>query len=101
MRNTLWSLFNQDSERNPSVKKEPFKGGPEIEAVEPRISCSSVRGPVFESKEEEEIESETDTENENANTSVNANIGGDILVNGVLEESNLTARNSNAQLMKL
>ncbi|KAG6769565.1 hypothetical protein POTOM_025213 [Populus tomentosa] len=95
-RNTLWSLFTQDDERNPSVKKEPFKGGPEIEAVEPRISCSSVRGPVFESKEEEEIESETDTENENANTSVSANIGGDILVNGVLEESNLTARNSNA-----
>ena len=92
MRNTLCSLFNQDNERNPSVKKEPFKGGLEIEAVEPRISCSSVRGPVFESKEEEEIENETDTENEN----VNANIGGDVLANGVLEESNLTARNSNA-----
>ncbi|XP_061955778.1 protein OCTOPUS-like [Populus nigra] len=96
VRNTLWSLFNQDSERNPSVKKEPFKGGPEIEAVEPRISCSSVRGPVFESKEEEEIENETDTENENVNANVNANIGGDVLANGVLEESNLTARNSNA-----
>ncbi|KAJ6362906.1 hypothetical protein OIU78_003153 [Salix suchowensis] len=95
-RYTLWSLFTQDDERNPSVKKEPFKGGPEIEAVEPRISCSSVRGPVFESKEEEEIESETDTENGNVNTSVNANIGGAVLVNGVLEESNLTARNSNA-----
>ncbi|KAJ6303569.1 hypothetical protein OIU77_017448 [Salix suchowensis] len=92
VRNTLCSLFNQDNEKNPSVKKEPFKGGLEIEAVEPRISSSSVRGPVFESKEEEEIESETDTENEN----VNANIGGDVLANGVLEESNLTARNSNA-----
>ncbi|KAL5550115.1 hypothetical protein UlMin_000291 [Ulmus minor] len=75
VRNTLWNLFTQDDERNPA-KKESGRavgggsssgcsavGGGEIE-VENRKSCSSVQGPVFESKEEEEEceESEDDDE---------------------------------------
>ncbi|KAF2306354.1 hypothetical protein GH714_016999 [Hevea brasiliensis] len=75
VRSTLCSLFYQDDERNTS-KRDSFKD-PEIE-FESRISSSSVRGPVFESKEEDE--NETDTDNES----------------GVLDEPILTARNSNA-----
>ncbi|KAF2306340.1 hypothetical protein GH714_016825 [Hevea brasiliensis] len=75
VRSTLSSLFYQDDERNTS-KRDSFKG-PEIE-FESRISSSSVRGPVFESKEEDEIETDTDNES------------------GVLDEPILTARNSNA-----
>ncbi|KAF2306352.1 hypothetical protein GH714_016967 [Hevea brasiliensis] len=59
VRSTLSSLFYQDDERNTS-KRDSFKG-PEIE-FESRISSSSVRGPVFESKEEDEIETDTDNE---------------------------------------
>ncbi|OAY43666.1 protein OCTOPUS [Manihot esculenta] len=83
VRSTLWTLFYQDDDRNPS-KRDSFKG-PEIE-VESRISSSSVRGPVFESKEEEEIETDSDNEKDNES--------GDII--RVLDEPILTARNSNA-----
>ncbi|KAJ8753856.1 hypothetical protein K2173_000110 [Erythroxylum novogranatense] len=61
-RNTLWTLFNQDDERNPSKKEQSSKGcvGGEVE-IEARISTSSVRDPVFESKEEEVMESESES----------------------------------------
>lgn len=108
VRNTLWSLFNQDDERNPAAKKE--RAGTEIEAAETRISCSSVRGPVFESKggeeddDEAEVETETDSEiNDNVNVNVvNGNVvnlinGGEVMANGILEGVNLSARNSNAK----
>ncbi|KAJ8899779.1 hypothetical protein K2173_019479 [Erythroxylum novogranatense] len=81
VRNTLWSLFNQDDERNPSKKEQSCKvgGGTEVE-VEPRKSTSSVRAPVFD----KEIESETESD-ENGVENVDAV--------RVLDE---TARNSNA-----
>lgn len=60
VRNTLWTLFSQDDERNPA-KKEPSSSS----IVEPDsgrnlgASSSSVQGPVLESKEEEEEEDES------------------------------------------
>ncbi|GMI96455.1 OCTOPUS [Hibiscus trionum] len=62
-RNTLWSLFHHDAERNPH-KKEAAGNGRSSEIVEaeaPNLcsSSSAVQGPVFESKEDGRIESET------------------------------------------
>ncbi|KAL4295490.1 hypothetical protein GQ457_12G008830 [Hibiscus cannabinus] len=65
-RNTLWSLFHHDAERNPH-KKEAAGNGKSSEIVEaeaPNLGSSSssssfVQGPVFESKEGGRTESET------------------------------------------
>ncbi|XWS67197.1 hypothetical protein CRYUN_Cryun05aG0267100 [Craigia yunnanensis] len=68
VRNTLWSLFYQDDERNPHKKEAAGNGrSSEIVEVEARnlgSSSSVVQGPVFESKEEYKTESETDHEDE-------------------------------------
>ncbi|KAJ4704498.1 hypothetical protein OWV82_021400 [Melia azedarach] len=66
VRNTLWSLFNQDDERNP-YKREQNR---EIVETESRNLGSSARpsfqGPVLEeSKEEGKSESETENEEDN------------------------------------
>ncbi|EOY07292.1 Protein OCTOPUS-like - like 2 [Theobroma cacao] len=68
VRNTLWSLFYQDDERNP-YKKEAAGNGRSSEIVEVEArnlgsSSSVVQGPVFESKEEDQTESETDHEDD-------------------------------------
>ncbi|XVE97032.1 hypothetical protein REPUB_Repub02eG0275500 [Reevesia pubescens] len=70
VRNTLWSLFHQDAERNPH-KKEASASSEIVEVEVPRNLGSSssvvVQGPVFESKEEEEedqTESATDHEDD-------------------------------------
>ncbi|XWS43812.1 hypothetical protein CRYUN_Cryun16bG0136400 [Craigia yunnanensis] len=63
VRNTLWSLFYQDGERNPHKKEAAGHGRSSvIVEVEARNlgSSSVVQGPVFESKEEEQTESETE-----------------------------------------
>ncbi|XP_022744840.1 UPF0503 protein At3g09070, chloroplastic-like [Durio zibethinus] len=68
VRNTLWSLFYQDDERNPHKKEAAGNGRYcEIVEVEARTlgsSSSVVQGPVFESKEEYKNESETDHEDD-------------------------------------
>ncbi|XP_022746582.1 UPF0503 protein At3g09070, chloroplastic-like [Durio zibethinus] len=68
VRNTLWSLFYQDDERNPHKKEAAGNGrSSEIVEVEARnlgSSSSVVQGPVFESKEEDKTESETDHEDD-------------------------------------
>ncbi|KAJ4823365.1 hypothetical protein Tsubulata_027312, partial [Turnera subulata] len=89
-RNTLWSLFNQDDHTKPPAAAE-------TDSLEPRISSSSVRDPVFESKEEEEDE-ETDTYTDTHDEQPNGD-NGDVFFPAAgrcLEETNLTARNSNA-----
>ncbi|KAJ7961293.1 hypothetical protein O6P43_016653 [Quillaja saponaria] len=64
-RNTLWSLFSQDHERNPFKKEASRIGGGEIEAETRNLGSSSiVQGPVFESKEEEEDENCNRNEND-------------------------------------
>ncbi|XVE76509.1 hypothetical protein DITRI_Ditri12bG0179400 [Diplodiscus trichospermus] len=68
VRNTLWSLFYQDDERNPHKKEAAGNGrSSEIVEVEARNLASSssiVQGPVLESKEEDKTESETDHEDD-------------------------------------
>ncbi|XWS55560.1 hypothetical protein CRYUN_Cryun09bG0010600 [Craigia yunnanensis] len=67
VRNTLWSLFYQDNERNPHKKEAAGNGrSSEIVEVEARNlgPSSVVQGPVFESKEEDKTESETDHEDD-------------------------------------
>ncbi|XVF08243.1 hypothetical protein REPUB_Repub06bG0209800 [Reevesia pubescens] len=69
VRNTLWSLFYQDDERNPHKKEAAAGNGRASEIVEVEArnlgsSSSVVQGPVFESKEEDQTESETDHEDD-------------------------------------
>ncbi|GLT92666.1 hypothetical protein SLE2022_104930 [Rubroshorea leprosula] len=63
VRSTLWTLFNQDDEKNPHKKEA---GRAEIVEVENRNlgSSSSVRGPVLEGKEEGETEYESEQEDD-------------------------------------
>ncbi|XP_041024763.1 protein OCTOPUS [Juglans microcarpa x Juglans regia] len=75
VRNTLWSLFTLDDERNPYKKKDQQVpstsawAAPDIE-VDPRhslLASSSIQqGPIvlFESKEEDEDEDEEDNDSE-------------------------------------
>ncbi|KAK8600123.1 hypothetical protein V6N13_060059 [Hibiscus sabdariffa] len=65
-RNTLWSLFHHEAERNSHKKEAAGNGRPseivEAEAEAPNLGSSSssfVQGPVFESKEGGRTESET------------------------------------------
>ncbi|EXB89951.1 hypothetical protein L484_023603 [Morus notabilis] len=57
VRNTLWTLFSQDDERNPAKKEASSSSILEPETGR-NIGASSVQGPVLESKEEEESEDE-------------------------------------------
>ncbi|GMI71398.1 OCTOPUS [Hibiscus trionum] len=62
-RNTLWSLFHNDAERNPH-KKEATGNGRSSEIVEakaPNLGSTSsvVQGPVFEIEEESQTENAT------------------------------------------
>ncbi|GKV10124.1 hypothetical protein SLEP1_g21534 [Rubroshorea leprosula] len=63
VRNTLWTLFTQDDEKNPHKKEA---GRSEIVEVENRNlgSSSSVGGPVLEGKEEGETEYESEHEDD-------------------------------------
>ncbi|KAE8689740.1 hypothetical protein F3Y22_tig00110931pilonHSYRG00015 [Hibiscus syriacus] len=64
-RNTLWSLFHHDAERNPHKKEEAGNGrsSENFEAEPPNLASFSsvVQGPVFESNEGRQIENETKT----------------------------------------
>ncbi|KAJ0088725.1 hypothetical protein Patl1_31703 [Pistacia atlantica] len=69
VRNTLWSLFTQDDERNPYKREQQQQQQQQSETTsESRNLGSSARpsfqGPVFESKEEDKTESEEDNDDD-------------------------------------
>ncbi|XP_044483532.1 protein OCTOPUS-like [Mangifera indica] len=67
VRNTLWSLFTQDDERNPYKREQQQQQLSDTTSESRNLGSSarpSFQGPVFESKEEEKSESEEDNDDD-------------------------------------